>query len=380
MALSLAMGMSKMGFFSLAVLAPFLTVDLHLSHGGLGILTAVVFAISAVASPFAGQVTDRAGTRTTFYWLFATAALSLWLAAAASSFSWLVASVALAGIPAALANPVTNRVLAGHPVGSSQATLIGVKQSGVQMAALLAGFLVPAVALQLGWRGAMLATSGLAAVGIVATRAFIPQAKGIGIVGSRPRSTDASHSVIRWLTAYAFLMGAGVAAVVTYLPLYAHEALGLSVAAAGIVAGIVGLVGIAGRICWARASSAHPNAAILAVIAAVSVGATLSVGLAETHGVWLLWVGAVAFGLSGGSWNAVGAVILVRTVDTAIVGWASGRVIRGFYGGFIVAPIAFGYSVDAFANYAYGGGVICLTFAAAGVLALNRRRLPLNPS
>jgi hypothetical protein len=83
----------------------------------------------------------------------------------------------------------------------------------------------------------------------------------------------------------------------------------------------------------------------------------------------MVWAGAALFGATAVAWNALGMLAIVRGVDVAVAGRASGRVLLGFYVGFLAGPVSFGWSVD-HAGYAAGWAAVVAAFAAAAALTM----------
>nr|MBA2529741.1 MFS transporter [Euzebyales bacterium] len=182
---------------------------------------------------------------------------------------------------------------------------------------------------------------------------------------------------VRWLAVYAFLMGAGVAAVNAYLPLYAVEVLGVSVQLAGAVAAIIGFVGILSRVLWGWLT--ERGGGFVVPLLVMAVGAVVALGLviaAQLAGTAVLWLAALVFGATAVTWNAVGMLALVTEVDPADAGRASGHVLLGFYGGFVPSPIVFGAIVDATGDYRVAWAGVAAVFVAAALLMSAWRRLP----
>lgn len=375
--LLLAMAAGTLTQFALGVLAPFLRADVGLSRAQLGSLTTVFFLVGALLSPFAGRLVDRVGGRGTLLGMFALSAAGLAGMAAAAGYATLAVAVAVAGIGTALVNPVTNQLIAVHVPRGRQGVITGVKQSGVQAGGFVAGAALPPLALLLGWRGAVLIAAGLALTGVAATRLVVPRPADGGVQVADADRRPPPGRFVRWLAAYAFLMGAGVSAVGAFLVLYGVEALGLGEARAGLVVAVVGGVGVVARVVWGRAAERMATStAPLLVLAATSVAAQALIWAAVAAGTWLLWVGAVAFGLTAASWNAVGMLAIVREVDADATGRASGIVQSAFYLGFVVCPVLFGASVDATGGYDVGWAGVTGAFTAATALAAlwHRRR------
>jgi len=378
--LALGMAVALLPSYTLGVLGPFLTADLEISRTALGALTTVLFTVGAGLSPVAGPLVDRLGGRFLLAVMFAVGAVSTAAAAAAPNYPALLAAVAVAGVGVALGNPATNQLVAVHVAPLRQGLAVGVKQSGVQAGAFLAGAALPAVATTLGWRAALLTGTVLALAGLLATALLVPPASPQAAPPAAPLAPPSAGSSGRaplpasvgWLGVYALLMGIGVGAVGAYLPLYVVERLQLGTGVGGLAAGLIGLVGIVARVLWGRRAdaSATPVPVSLAWLAA---GAVLAVALlwgSAVLGVWALWAGAAAFGASAVAWNAVGMLAVVRDVAPGVSGRASGRVLFGFYAGFVASPVGFGWTVDRTRTYTLGWALVTAAFAAAALLAV----------
>jgi MFS family permease len=380
--LTVAMAVSTFMQYALGSLGPFITEDLDISRARLGALTTMLFVVGGALSPIGGPLVDRLGGRRTLVALCCASGASALLSAAAATYVLLVLAVGVGGIALSFGNPSTNKLLAEHVDPARQGIVTGIKQSGVQIGAFLAGAALPPVASALGWRAAMRLSAAIAAACALAALAVVPAHEP-----AAPRSADSPPPTrvgpaVNRLALYALLMGAGVGAVSAHLPLYAVERLGLEKSVAGLVASVIGLSGVVARLLLGRAAdrSHTPVTVALGRLAAAAVGATVLLLLADVGGVWLLWSGAVAFGASAIAWNAVGMLSIVRGVDPALAGRASGRVLLGFFSGFVISPVTFGWSVDLSGSYVAGWVGVCGSFVLAAVVALSWHRAPLEPA
>lgn len=374
--LTLAMGTSSFMAFALGALASLITVDLGLSRSSFGALITAIFVVGSVGSLMAGRLVDVLGGRRVLDGLFTFAAMSFVAAAAAPTYGLLLAATALAGFAAAASNPATNKLVAAHIRPGWQGPIMGVKQSGVQVGAFLAGTLLPPGALVFGWRGMVLASAVLPAIGLTMTRLFVPPDPPMRSE-DRPGGWVGMWSRVGWLVSYGFCMGIGVAVLAAYLPLYAYESVGLSVSEAGMVIATVGLVAIVARIAWGYAADSLTHVSgVLAILGAGSVISQLMVWAASPSLGVLLWVGAVGIGTTASAWNAVGMLAIVKELGVREAGRASGLVQLAFFGGFVVAPIAFGYSVDVTGTYDLGWAAITLSYVAATAVAVLHGKRP----
>lgn len=377
---TLTLGMAVCTFlpYALGALGPFITDDLGISRTALGSLTTVTYLVAAGLSPLAGPVVDRFGGRRSLTLTFVTGALSMVVVAAAGGhYAGLVAASVLFGIPVAFGNPATNQLAARAVPAGQHGIVTGLKQSGVQVGAFLAGFVLPAVAGPVGWRPAVGGCAVLGLAGLAFTGRFAPGPSVDASPAADPGGAAADRGRpelgpdVNRLTVYALLMGFGVGAVSAYLPLYAVEELGYSRGIAGLTAALMGFVGIAGRIGWGHRQDRTdtPVMRSLGVLAAGSVAAAAAMGSADRLGPALLWIGAAVFGATAVAWNALGMLWIVRDVDVAVAGRASGRVLLGFYIGFVLGPVSFGWAAD---RVGYGAGWVAVTagFVAAAALTV----------
>ncbi len=372
--LSLAMGVGTFPGYAFGVLGPYLVQDFTLSKSQLGLLTTLFFGVGGLLSPAAGGLVDRLGGRRVLIASFIVLALGVAGAAAAQTFVLLLAMTALAGLALAVGNPVTNKLVAVHLPEGRRGVTMGVKQAGVQIGAFLTGALLAPAAAAWGWRTALAASVAMPVAGIAASLRTVPHDTEAGPRIARRDRRPLPPSVM-WLTAYGFLMGAGVAGVNAYLPLYAVEELGVSVQFAGAVVALIGFVGIVSRVIWG--GLAERGTGYIVPLLLMAAGAIVAIGLivASTHlGPALLWPAALIFGATAVTWNAIGMLAIVTEAQAADAGRASGPVVLGFYVGFVPSPIVFGLIVDATSSYQTAWTVTALVFVvAAAEMALWRQ-------
>lgn len=369
-AVTLAMSASTFAMFALGTLAPFITDDLGLSRSELGSLTAVMFVVGALGSPVAGRAVDAFGGRPVVIALAAAAGTGFVMAGVAPAYGVLVAAVAVAGIAVACGNPSTNKLVAAKAPPGRRGLVMGVKQSGVQLGGVVAGVALPAIAAAAGWRAAMLASAIVPAAALVAAKILVPPDRPGP--APPPASARGLRRALGWLAGYAFLMGMSVAVIGAYLTLYAHEELGYTEAAAGLVAALMGAVGFGARILWGRLSDAfRTTTTLLAALAATSVASQL-VLWAAAGTPWLVWLGAAGTGASSGAWNGVGMVAIVSALDERDAGRGSGLVLLAFYGGYVVSPVLFGLSLDHTGSYDLGWAAVTASYAGAAAIATAR--------
>ncbi|MBO4161307.1 MFS transporter [Micromonospora antibiotica] len=364
------MATSMTVLYATSALAPFLVADLGLSRTAVGGLVTVSFAVAAVVSLLAGHLIDLWGASRGLVALCVAVMVALLGASVASHYGWLLVAVAVAGVGQALANPATNVLVAQAVPAERRGTAIGVKQAGVQAAAFACGLVLPTVAALAGWRVALRVSTVLPLAVVVAVWWWVP-ASGRQVATGRWWRLSAPSGWLVWLVAFSLLLGTGLAAVNTYLPLYATQRLGLGTGTAGLLLATFGVTGLLARVWWGRWAdrTSDVTVALAWLATAAIVGVVLVLGAGH---LWsgLVWAGAVVAGGSATAANAVSMLMVLRRGKA--LGQASGLVSLGFFSGFVVGPAAVGWCADV-GGWGAAWLVVGALFAGTAVLAMRVR-------
>lgn len=376
--LALAMGTGTYAGYAFGVLGPHIIDEFEINRFQLGLLTTSFFLVGGPLSLAAGRATDRFGARRVMLVAFGISALAMVAMAVAPAYPAMLLAAAAAGLGLAAGNPVTNKLIAIHLPPGRRGLVMGGKQAGVQVGAFLAGALLAPLAVQLGWREALAWSAVVPAIGLAVALLIVPGDRrlhaDVGSGGSEASDRGLPPGV-RWLTAYAFLMGSGIAAVNAYLPLYLVERGGAAPELAGAVVATIGAVGIGSRVAWGWASERMPTFSLPLLM--LGAGAVVAIGLVlavERAGLWLAWPAAILIGASAVTWNAVGNLAVITESGSRLAGRATGLLTFGFYIGFVGSPMAFGLVVDGLGSYELAWALIALVFAATVVVVLGWRR------
>lgn len=355
--------------FALAALGPFLITDLGIDRTAFGAITGAMFLTAAVAAPRAGALVDGLGPRRVLLGVFALAATGLVGAALSPAYPLLLVAAVAAGLALTTGNSVTNRLVAAHVPSAAQGTLMGVAYSGAQVSALLTGAALPLAALAVGWRGALLLSAFIPLLGIAGAMMAVPSHPPHSEQARATRTHD--RELIRWMSAYAFLMGCGATGVPSYLALFAVDDLQLTPATGGLAVACLGLAGILGRVWWSRQThAAHNPAVTMAWLAGCSCAIQLGLlAAALTGAAWLLWPAALLFGLIPLSWMPVAMIAVVAATPFETAGRAAGRVQRTLFVGAAVTPPALGLLIDVQGHYRGAWLALTATFALATLAA-----------
>ncbi|GAA0916050.1 MFS transporter [Nonomuraea longicatena] len=369
--LTAVMAISMAQIFLVGALGPLLVTQADVPRAVLGWTSTAGFGVAALLSVGAGPWVERLGARRSIVALSLLVALALTLIGAAAGTPMLLAALALGGVPQALANPATNKIIVTSVEPVDRGAVTGWKQSGVQLGTFAAGLPLAALAGWLGWRGVMWTTAGIAvAVAVWAARSLPADP----VPGNPGRAGPPSGRIGR-LAGYSFLLGCGIAAVNTYLALFGAQQLDLAPVTAAWLVAVLGVAGIAGRIGWSRrADRSGRAAAYLTLLAAGACVAALLVGTAAwaPGAAWAVWTGAAALGAFAVAANAVTMVVVIGRGGS---GRDSALVSAGFFAGFAAGPPLFGALIE-LTGYGSAWLLVAVEFALAAVVALPLRRRP----
>ena len=347
--LLLAMALPMLVLYAVSTLGPLLSRDLAFEPALLGYLVMSSFGLAAILSLWAGAIVDYLGSRYALMTLFCAIALAFALIAAVKSFYGLVMATAICGIAQALANPVTNLLIAQRVQPDKKAKVVGRKQSGVQVAALFAGLVLPGIAFQYGWRTAFGVVAPVALLLVISTPFFTSRKQsgaGRGFMLPLP------NSLLLRLMSIQFCVGISLSAFVTFLPSFAIQQ-GMPLSLASALIAVFGVMGIISRIVLtpmgAKLRDESLLLLILIAIAACAMTLTMQAG-SESH--WQLWAGAAGMGLTAVATNAIAMSMLIRDPAFGPVTIASGFVSVAFFGGFALGPPLYGVLSS------YSGGLL----------------------
>jgi MFS family permease len=371
--------------FLLGALSVEIRADLDYRETTAGLVLASFFAASAVVSSRIGRLTDRVGPRRGFsVALTGTAVLQLLIAAVALHPPILAVLAALAGICNATAQLSANVFIARDLPLHRQGVGFAVKQSAMPGAALVAGLMLPAVALTVGWRWVFVLGAATTVVALLLVRARLP----VDVERSRAEATTAANESpppAGALGALAVAAAFSTAAAITLGGFFVESAIdaGVAVGAAGVAFAMGSLISIGARLGVGVLADRRQGNLLGVVAAMIALGALTS--------VWFTWreptaqlIGVpLAFG-AGWAWPGLFNLSVVRATP-GFPGMATGITQTGTYVGAAVGPVLFGAVAEtvSFAGAWWLAAALGLSAAAAvlvGRAILTGRRTLRGPA
>jgi MFS family permease len=345
-----------------------ISAELGFDPAGLGVVVALYFGISALASLPSGWLVERFGATVTSRLAVSGVAVAMTaIAALATSYTWLVTLLLCCAWCNVLGQLSSNLTLARHVPPERLGLSFGVKQAAIPVATLLAGAAVPAVALTVGWRWAYVFGAGLALGALLlAPREAMDREPGSATPGER---ATAALSVI----GLAAGLGSGAATALGIFLVAAAVDRGIDPGTAGLTLTLGSVVGLSLRLVngWLadRRTGGH-----IAVVAGSLMAGAAGLALLAVPGPAALVIGTLlAFGL-GWSWPGLLQFAVVRLHPSAPAA-ATSIVQVGVYGGGFVGPIGFGF-IAAHGSFpaAWLTGAVSMLLSGA-LMVLGRRML-----
>lgn len=362
-------------YYSLFAATTYFRDTFEISRTLVGVLVTVAMLGYTLNLFPSGAAVDGFGEKRVMFVGLVGLAMMAGLAGAAPSYALLLAAAFLLGAFYATAMPASNRGIVTSAPPNRAGLAMGLKQIGVTLGSALAAIVVAAVAAVALWRWSF---GVIAVLGILYAFYFRATYRGSGGNG-RWLLPDLArlwgNRAYLLLVLAGLFLGAGVFTTVGYTLLYANEATGLSMAAAGIVLAGVQTTGSIGRLGAGmtadRLGGAH--GAATATIALTALAGVLCVALAlgplsPAVGIGLLLgVGLTTLGATGVYYSCLTGMVASGEVGAATAGGQTAINVGG-----MLAPPAFGYLAD---TVGYEAGWMLLAvcgFAAAGLIVAIR--------
>lgn len=354
--------------YAVAVLASDLIEALGISRFQIGLLAMANALVGGLVSRPMGAVADAIGGKRLSLILFGLGALGLALIGGATAFGFAVAGAVVSGVASASSNPAANKLITHLIAPDRRGIITGLKQSGVQVGNSMSGAFLPAIAGMWNWRIAFFLVAASALGLLLFTLLAVERDPGDGRPSRRQLSSDPLPVDVRWLAAYGFLMGAGIGAAGTFVPLFAQEALGFTEQSAGFVAATAAATAVFARILFGRLTQSVDHfAPAHGALAGAGIVAAALIALSPTVGAWMVWVGAIGLGLSFMAFNSVTNLAAMAVVHPGQAGRSTGLAQAGFLTGLGVSPPVFGWFIDGGGSYPVAFLAICGLAALAAL-------------
>ena len=354
--------------FLTGALAVQISAELGFDPAGLGLVVALYFGISALASLPCGWLVERFGSGPTSRAAVTGVAVTMTAVAAfAYSYASLVAVLLCSAWCNVLGQLSSNLTLARYVPATRLGLSFGIKQSAIPLATLLSGVAVPVVALTVGWRWAYVIGAALALAALLVT----PQDTA-GRERTVPAPGERATAALTVIGIAGALAAAAANALGIFLVASAVER-GISPGIAGLTLTMGSVVGLTLRLTHGWLADRRSGGHIAVVAGSLLLGAG-GLALLAVPGTAALVIGTVlGFGL-GWAWPGLLQFAVVRLNPSAPAA-ATSIVQAGVYAGGFIGPVGFGFiATHASFPTAWITGAVTMVVAAA-LMVLGRRML-----
>jgi len=373
--------MVAMAVLTLPVMAPAVAQALGASAAYAGVYVAIVYAGGMAASLAGGTAVARWGAIRVSQAGLVLCAAGLALCAV-PSLAAMALGAFLIGLGYGPITPASSHLLARTTPAHRMSLVFSIKQTGVPLGGVLAGAIVPGVAVVAGWQGALLlAAAGNLVCALVAQplrpaldedrdprRPLVPGSL------AQPIRVVLSHPALRMLAGCSFVFSIAQLSLTTYLVTYLHVTLAYTLVEAGLALSVAQAGGMAGRVLWGwvadRWSGARRVLSALAVLMAAVATAVLQPG---THYLLVLAV-LVVFGASAIGWNGVYLAEVARQAPPGLASVATGGTLAITFFGVVLGPPAFGAMVGLFGTYRASFALLAVPTLLCGLVLLQGAR------
>ncbi len=364
------------------VMAPAIAITIGVDSSLVGVYSGLVFAAATIVSAWSGAFITRLGPVRTNQLALVGTGLALLVASGAT-----LPAVALTGLLVGAGygpnTPTGSQVLARVTPPHRRALTFSLKQSGSPLGGMLAGFMLPPIVLQAGWKIALVVVFALA----VATAIVIEPLRRR--IDPPQRSSESSERIsalasmrfvlddqsLRRLTAGGVALMVAHAFFQTLFVAYLVDHVKLSLALAGVMYASMQASGAVSRVVigWGVDRFRSPRA-ILAVVAGVALlGTVLVAAFSDRWPTGAIWLVCLIVGIGSSGWYGAFLSEVARAGSTEQAGFTTGGALFFVYGAHVVAPIiasvliaVTGSYLPVFATIAVLAGVAAVSFARVG--------------
>jgi len=368
--------------YSTPVMAPVATREIGVQAAAIGYFIAVAYVGSMLGSAAAGGWVARFGPIRVSQVGLALCLAGLALAASGWAPLMLLGAFVL-GVGYGPTTPASSVILVRTAPPAMFSLIFSLKQTGVPAGGVLAGALVPALVLTLGWQWAAVAI-GASCLALAALIAPVRSRYDVGLNPDAPVSVRAaflpvklvaSHPRLREMAVTSFVYGGVQITLVTYLVTFLIDSFALSLVLAGAVMAVSQVASVLGRIVWGaladRAVTRRTMLGLLGLGMGVSAMATLAA--APDWPAWVLFAFASVFGATAVGWNGVFLAEVARVAPQGQVSQATGGCLFFTFLGVVLTPLAFNLVLALGGGYPVAYALLGLPGALVGARLLLRR-------
>lgn len=379
---------------STSVLSAFIIDDLGVTKARIGFAGGAANVGQALSSIIFGRLVDKKSGQQLVLFCIIAAGLCIILASQTKSFISFTFFLVFTGFWCSISTPFGGKAIMQWFPQRHIGLAISVRQTGVPLGALLGSTLLIFLAINFGWRIAMLSAGMLLISGGVVYYFFYRglEKKSVSAVtegkkehtkesGAIPRK---SWSFIRdidyWRVLLAGMMFMGLQYVlVTYLPLFMLETCDYPIAMASLCLAISQGGGIGTRLVLGLVSDrllrGKYSTLLIFEASLMLVVFVVLMFWQKDAPLWQSGFVSLFFGISAMGWNGVHVALVIKIATKEQSGAALGILVAVLQVGVLIIPPIFGYIVDITHSYR-GAFLMCIICVCIALVLLLRTHEP----
>ncbi|MFQ5860859.1 MAG: MFS transporter [Dehalococcoidia bacterium] len=334
----------------------FIQEEFSLTRTQVGLITSAIFGAGASTSLLMGWALDRYGIRRVLPLGLFLLSGGFLLFSQGHSLGQLFTLGVLLGMVTTVGHPAGSKAIMDWLPLRVRAIGMSLKQAAVPAIGAVSAAVLPAIAVALGWRMAIVV---LALVVLVAALTIFllyrdnPLARGLS--AGRGTFTQGLGAVVRnrglLSASVMFILMVGLQFVLlTYLIIFLTEVIRFPVLLAGAALAVVQVTSFIGRIVWGAVSDGPFRGRRIPVLLIVNGLSTLFLlamaALTSSTPTWIVWALIVALGLTVISWHGVYTAMVAELAGPGLTGTAIGFIGTFSRLGPVTIPPLFGFIVD----------------------------------
>lgn len=369
--------MMSMASLAAPVLAPLAALDFGVEPHLVGYYFGLQYAFASVAGLVSSGFVSRYGAIRVSQACLIFAALAMVIGASGIPLM-LILGAFMMGLGYGPATPASSQILARVAPAQNFNLVFSIKQTGVPLGNMLAGAVLPSLALMAGWRGAALATAAICVVLAVTLQSLRP-ALDADRDGDRPLhmasfilafKTVWRNTGLRLLSFTAIAFSSMQACLAAFLVTFLHGELGMPLVVAGFALSAAQIGGAVGRIVWGIvADRTGQPIVVLAGLGLAMTACSVVVGLFTPSWPYFALIAVcVAFGATAVAWNGVYLAEIARLSPQGMVVSITGVAAFLAYIGVAIGPALFTTVLSKTDHYAHGFWLMSAFTLASGLV------------
>jgi MFS family permease len=370
--------MVALALLTLPVIAPVVAGAMQISPALVGLYVSVTYAGAMVTSLLGGATVARMGAIRVSQYGLVLCALGLLLCAVPWIPSMVLGAV-LIGLGYGPITPASSHLLVRTTPKNKMSLVFSIKQTGVPLGSMVAGAVVPPLALMTNWQASLVSVAG----GCLLCAWF---SQGLRKELDSDRQPNASirwaslvqpirlvlaHRALVTMASCSFLFSMVQLSLTTYLVTFLYDDLAYGLVAAGLALSVTQLGGIGGRVVWGYVADRWLGArrTLLLLASMMALGALASAFLTVNTPQGVVMTILLTFGASAIGWNGVYLAEVARRAPAGMASLATGGTLAFTFLGVVVGPPIFGALSGLFGTYRAGfWGLMVVTLISGALL------------